>query len=80
MPTVLRKNGFNFMIYINDHTPAHVHIMKAGVEVIINLGDDHIAPTLRDNRGMSRQEVMNALKITFEVQATLLERWREIHG
>jgi hypothetical protein len=54
--------------------------MKAGVEVIINLGDDHIAPTLRDNRGMSRQEVMNALKITFEVQATLLEKWREIHG
>jgi hypothetical protein len=28
MPTVLRKDGFEFMIYTDDHEPAHVHVFK----------------------------------------------------
>lgn len=39
MPTVLRRDGFRFMIYQGDaeHEPAHVHAVKAGTEVVILL-------------------------------------------
>ena len=29
MPTIYRQDGFEVMIYTNDHRPAHVHIFKA---------------------------------------------------
>ena len=31
MPTVLRRDGFDVMIYTHDHAPAHVHVWKARV-------------------------------------------------
>lgn len=35
MPTVLRKDGFNFVIYPDDHEPMHMHVKQAGKEVVI---------------------------------------------
>jgi hypothetical protein len=37
MPTVLRKNGFEFFFWSNDHSPAHIHVFKAGGEAKFNL-------------------------------------------
>ncbi len=79
MPTVLRKDGFNFMIYTDDHEPAHTHVKKAGEEVIINLGDQNTAPHMRDNNGMSSKNVRKALKLAYEHQDYLIEAWKEIH-
>jgi hypothetical protein len=28
MPTILLSRGYRFFFYINDHTPAHIHIEK----------------------------------------------------
>jgi hypothetical protein len=53
VPAVLRKDGFNFMIYVDDHEPMHAHVKKAGKEVIINLGDETTKPYERENKGMS---------------------------
>lgn len=39
-PTVKRKEGFEFLIYTKDHPPAHVHVWKAGDEVLFNLSDE----------------------------------------
>lgn len=36
MPTVLRKNGFEFFFWSNDHSPAHIHVFKAGGEAKFN--------------------------------------------
>ena len=38
MPTVLRLDGFEVRIYLNDHEPAHVHVFRAGGEAKIKLG------------------------------------------
>ena len=54
MPVVLRQDGFNFMIYVDDHEPMHTHVKKAGKELIINLGDAETAPHIRQNKGMTR--------------------------
>ena len=45
MPTIYRQNGFEVMIYTNDHRPAHVHIFKADGEVLIYLGSDITPPS-----------------------------------
>jgi hypothetical protein len=34
--TVLRAEGFRVVIYVNDHAPAHVHVLGTG-EAKINL-------------------------------------------
>lgn len=80
MPTVLRKNGFDFLIYTNDHLPGHVHIFKAGKETIIDLGTADKAPTIREIVGMNRKDVVKALQLVFEYQDYLLAKWKEIHG
>ncbi len=35
MPTVHLQGGFRFVIYPNDHRPPHVHVFKAGTEVVL---------------------------------------------
>lgn len=80
MPTVLRKDGFNFMIYTDDHEPMHTHVKKTGKEVVINLGDEQTAPHIRENKGMSKKEVRKALRITYRHQDYLIAAWKEIYS
>lgn len=37
MPTVLRVSGLRFVVYPNDHPPAHVHVIGPGWVVVVNL-------------------------------------------
>ncbi|MCW5851959.1 MAG: DUF4160 domain-containing protein [Anaerolineae bacterium] len=80
MPTVHREDGFEFMIYPNDHYPAHIHVHKAGTMVVLNLGDDNSPPAIREVIGMSRRDVRRALSIAERITGLLLGRWRELHG
>jgi hypothetical protein len=68
------------MVYTMDHEPMHTHIWKAGKEAIINLGDEHLAPYIRENNGMSAQNERKALRIAAEHQDFLITEWRRIHG
>ena len=68
------------MIYTDDHPPAHVHVFRAGEEVIINLGDEVTKPEIRENKGMSNRGMRNALRIVAENQLFLLVEWRRIHA
>lgn len=80
MPTIFRQDGFEVMIYLNDHIPAHVHVFKAEAEVIIHLGNETMPPRVRENIGMSRRNERAALMIVGEHQASFLGEWRRIHG
>lgn len=68
--------GFSVMIYTQDHLPAHVHIWRAGGEIVINI------TTLEVTRveGISRRDSTQAVRIVEENREFLLERWHEIHG
>lgn len=80
MPTVLSQGGFDVMIYTRDHPPVHVHVWKAGGEVVINLGSDAVAPSIREINRMRKRNVRKAVRIVEENQTFLLVKWREIHG
>jgi hypothetical protein len=80
MPTIYRQNGFEVMIYTNDHRPAHVHIFKADGEVIIYLGSDITPPKVRTNIGMGHNDERRALIIVAENNEAFWEEWRRIHG
>ncbi len=80
MPTVLRKDGFDFRMYFDDHIPAHVHAFKGDGEVKISLGDPLTQPTVLVAYNMSSKEAKQALAIVLEHQTELLKRWVEMHG
>ena len=46
MPTVHRAQGFRFVIFTNDHEPAHVHAVSGEGEAKIELGATSGAPAL----------------------------------
>ena len=80
MPTIIKQDGFRILIYPNDRTPAHVHVLKADGEVRVDLGTEKIAPSLMSVRGkISDKEVMRALSLVTEYQIELLAKWEEIH-
>ena len=80
MAEALRQDGFIFRIYSDDHEPSHVHVIKAGREVVINIGDVNTRPFFRENKSMRKKDAVRALAIVAEQQEVLLEVWRQIHG
>lgn len=80
MPTIFQGDGFDVMIYTNDHRPSHVHIFKAEAEIVIYLGNEHIPPQVRENIGMSAKDERKALVIVGKYQSEFIAEWRRIHG
>ena len=80
MPTVHRSNGLRFVIFTNDHTPAHVHAMSADGEAKIELGIVGTAPLLVWVRGrMSPRQVRAALAEGVRGRQRMHEQWLAIH-
>jgi len=76
MPTVLRREGLQFVIYFDDHNPPHVHVFKAEGEAKIDLEPIAVTAVWR----LKRTDVRHAKRIALEHQAYLMDRWREING
>ncbi len=75
MVTVHRQDGLRFVIYVNDHRPAHLHVYGDGEARI-----DIASLQLLSVRGMSRRDVLRAVAIVAAHQDEFLERWESIHG
>jgi hypothetical protein len=80
VPTVLRQDGFRFVIYMDDHDPAHVHAWTAGVVAKIGIGDDETGPYPIEPGAMRTPDVRRAIRIVEEHQAMLLSEWRKYHA
>jgi hypothetical protein len=83
MPTVLKKDGFRVVIYFDDHSPSHVHIISADSEVKINLGDETVQPEIIEYRGKQGIAV-KALKLVIFISTRItgsMERdsWRSLN-
>jgi Domain of unknown function (DUF4160) len=79
MVTVHREGGFRIVIHTDDHLPAHVHVIKDG-EVVIQLVGRQGNPELMREIGSTNADVRKSMRIVEAQQASLLERWKEIHG
>ena len=80
MPTVLRESGFQVVIWTDDHLPMHVHVKYQGRQALINLGSETENVFLRENRGLNRSQLRQALEIVGRNQIFLIAKWREIYG
>jgi hypothetical protein len=77
MVTIWREAGLRIVIYVNDHHPAHVHVVGDGEAKINLLGPN--GPYLIWTIDMTRADVRRALRIVTEQQAFFLNRWTQIH-
>ena len=79
MPTILRFGGPRVAVYLNDHRPAHVHVIGKGCEAVFNL-NCAIGPVgLRENYGFSRSEITRIEKNLTRHLAALCRAWEIIH-
>ena len=76
MPTVLRVHGWRFVVYHNDHTPAHVHVLGPGWIVVVELTE----PNVREVIGASERQANQVLKVVSDHRQALLDAWRHLHG
>lgn len=79
MVTVHRASGMRVVIYLDDHEPAHVHVIGDG-ETKIELSGPGGTPQLVWSKGMKRADVRRALAIVQEQRDELLAQWSDIHG
>lgn len=80
MVTIHRSAGLRFVIYTNDHDPAHVHAIAGDGEAKINLSGASGAPELVWVVGLKRSVVRRALTIVEQHRDEFLSRWEGIHG
>lgn len=75
MVTVLRSAGMHFVIYTDDHEPAHVHVYGDGETRI-----DILSLKVMSVRGMKKSDVAKAITIVMAERGMFIEKWNDIHG
>lgn len=80
MPTVEKVGGLRVVIYLNDHRPAHVHVIGNGCEAVFNLQCPEGPPELRENYGFSQAEASRIKAALAQRLAHLCAAWKDIHG
>jgi hypothetical protein len=74
MPTILRKDGYQFFFYSNEHRPIHVHVRHGGGEAVFLVEGE---VELRESQGLKLQELSKAQMLAKENQETILQKWHE---
>jgi hypothetical protein len=80
MPTLLRLGRLRVVVYLNDHRPAHVHVIGQGHEAVFELSSRNGTVMLRENYGFSRREINAIERVLIQNLAALLAAWEKIHG
>jgi hypothetical protein len=82
MPRVHEAGGFRVYIYLppREHGPAHVHVLKAGSEVVVHIGTGAALEPHRVFGPIKDTDVIRAIRIVEAIEEYLLEEWRRYHG
>jgi Domain of unknown function (DUF4160) len=76
---VYRQHGLRFIVYVDDHEPAHVHVRGDG-EAKIELGNAEMAPTLVFSKGLSNADLRRAMRVVSARSEEFLQDWKKFHG
>jgi Domain of unknown function (DUF4160) len=79
MVVVHRARGLRFVIFIDDHEPAHVHVQGDGEARIAIVGADG-DPVMLSSTGMKASVKRRAMDEVRTNRERLLAEWRRIHG
>ncbi|KQT31287.1 hypothetical protein ASG29_15090 [Sphingomonas sp. Leaf412] len=80
MVVVHRAHGCRFIVYLDDHLPAHVHVVQGRDEAKIAIGLATEDPSVIWNRGLTAATLRRVMREMKAQQATLRAKWTEIHG
>jgi hypothetical protein len=80
MATVVRIFGLRVAIYLNDHGPAHVHVLGSGYEAVFKLNCPSGPPELQRNHGVPKSELAKIKAEIGKNLSVLCDAWRQIHG
>ena len=69
MPTILRKNGFSFFFFSNEHRPIHVHVEKGDGDAKFNLEP---LVELVESHGLKTRELSDTEEI--------IDAWKTYHS
>lgn len=78
MVTVHRAFGFRFVIYGNDHSPPHLHLVGQGGEAKVVLLDGG-GVMLDWSVGIAKGDLRRLLQEVASHHADLYARWESIH-
>jgi hypothetical protein len=80
MPTVLSFGGLRVTIYLNDHRPAHVHVIGQDHEAVFALNCPSGPASLRENYGFSKRSLARMHEALQTNLAALCSAWEKYHG
>jgi Domain of unknown function (DUF4160) len=76
---VHREGGFRFVIFVDDHEPAHVHVLGGGEMRVRLIGPDGL-PQMMGNKGYKAADRRKVMDIVLQHQAKFMTKWIDIHG
>lgn len=79
MVVVHRAFGLRFIIYPDDHEPAHVHVVGEGEARVSIVGPNGL-PLMLSAIGMKTSTKRRVMDEVLAHQERLLGEWRRIHG
>lgn len=79
MVTVHRAFGFRFVIFTNDHSPPHVHLLGQGGEAKVVLEDPAGGVSLDWSVGIGAGDLRRLMGEVARRQEALRADWRRIH-
>ena len=80
MPTIDHIDAARVVIYLNDHRPAHVHVIKGDSKAVFILHCPKGPPELRESTGFSRTEIRHILEESISRLALFCGEWERYHG
>ena len=80
MPTIDRIDAARVVIYLNDHRPAHVHVVQGERSAVLILHCPNGPLELRENIGFSRTEMRHILEGSMSRLALFCGEWERHHG
>lgn len=79
MPTVLRIDGLRVVIYANDHSPEHVHVIGTDDEAIFELHCPDGPVALRESYGFTTRQLRRLMDTLGAALFELCSAWESIH-
>lgn len=79
MPTIFRIGAARVVIYLNDHQPAHVHVLDGKQHAIFNLHCPAGPPSLQKNHGFSLVDANAFARRMQNVVGSLCTEWKTLH-
>ena len=80
MSTIVRIDGLRVVIYPNDHSPEHVHVIGTDREAVFELHCPDGPTTLRESLGFSKRHLLSVMDHLNKVLIELCSAWENIHG